>query len=126
MRRCPFQQLRYVGVNLLFSFFAADSWSGAERRLASAHRLQPQLRTAAPSRVVPEPVSIAYAGDAFVLTDAASIVVDARDAEVSRIAEQLASLLRPSTGFVDSDLEQRRVGSWRDRACAFRRRSARP
>lgn len=61
---------------------------------------QPQLRTATPPRVVPEPMSIAYAGDAFVLTDAASIVVDSRDAEVSRTAEQLAALLRPSTGFV--------------------------
>lgn len=62
--------------------------------------MQPQQRTAAPPRVVPEPMSIAYAGDAFVLTDAASIVVDSRDAEVSRTAEQLAALLRPSTGFV--------------------------
>ena len=59
----------------------------------------PALRTAAPPRVVPEPVSLTLASGAFVLTDSASIVVDSRDAEVSRIAEQLASLLRPSTGF---------------------------
>jgi hexosaminidase len=52
------------------------------------------------SRVVPEPVSVTLAtGDAFVLTDSASIVVDSGNAEVSGTAEQLASLLRPSTGF---------------------------
>jgi hexosaminidase len=52
------------------------------------------------SRVVPEPVSVTLAtGDAFVLTDSASIVVDSGNAEVLGTAEQLASLLRPSTGF---------------------------
>ncbi len=63
----------------------------------------PALRTAAPPRVVPEPVSLTLAsGDAFVLTDSAKIVVDAGNAEVSRTAELLASLLRPSTGFAVS------------------------
>jgi hexosaminidase len=61
---------------------------------------QAQLRTAAPPRVVPEPASLTLAsGDAFALTDSTSIGVDAGNAEVSRTAEQLASVLRPSTGF---------------------------
>jgi hexosaminidase len=56
--------------------------------------------TAAPPRVVPEPASLTLAsGDAFALKDSASIVVESANAEVSRTAEQLASLLRPSTGF---------------------------
>jgi hexosaminidase len=61
---------------------------------------QAQLRTAAPPRVVPEPASLTLAsGEAFALTDSTSIGVDAGNAEVSRTAEQLASVLRPSTGF---------------------------
>ena len=58
-----------------------------------------QATVAAP-RVIPEPVSIAFAGgDAFVLRDSTRIVVDAGNAEVSRIAEYLAFLARPSTGY---------------------------
>ncbi len=50
--------------------------------------------------VVPEPVSLtAGPGEAFVLTDSASIVVDGGNADAARIAEQLAAILRPSTGF---------------------------
>ena len=41
----------------------------------------------------------AGSGDAFVLTSATSIVLDAGNPEVSRVAAQLASFLRPSTTF---------------------------
>ena len=58
------------------------------------------LRAAVSPRVVPEPASLTLAGgEAFVLTNSANIVVESGNAEVSRTAEQLASLLRPSTGF---------------------------
>jgi hexosaminidase len=58
------------------------------------------VRGALPPRVVPEPVSLTSAsGDAFVLLDSTTIVVDAGNADAARIAEQLAALLRPSTGF---------------------------
>ncbi|HEY8164073.1 MAG TPA: hypothetical protein VIF83_00830, partial [Gemmatimonadaceae bacterium] len=50
-------------------------------------------------RIVPEPVSLTAGSDPFVLTDSSSIVVDPGNAEVSRTAEQLALILRPSTGF---------------------------
>lgn len=51
-------------------------------------------------RVVPEPVSLTAANDAaFALTSATTIVVDAGNAEAARTAEQLAALLRASTGF---------------------------
>ena len=56
-------------------------------------------RTTAPPRVVPEPASITFGSDAFMLTDSASIVVDAGNAEASRTAGLLALILRPSTGF---------------------------
>jgi hexosaminidase len=42
----------------------------------------------------------AAGGDAFVLSDSMTILVDSGNAEVARTAEQLAALLRPSTGFV--------------------------
>ena len=59
-----------------------------------------QLRPTVFPGVVPEPVSVTLAsGDAFVLTDSTSIVVDPGNAEVLRTAQLLASLLRPSTGF---------------------------
>jgi hexosaminidase len=49
---------------------------------------------------VPEPASITFGTfDPFVITATTSIVVDAGDAEASRVAAQLASLLRPSTAF---------------------------
>jgi hexosaminidase len=38
-------------------------------------------------------------GDAFAIIDSTRIITDAGNAEVARIAEQLASLIRPSTGF---------------------------
>jgi hexosaminidase len=51
-------------------------------------------------RLVPEPVSLAYAaGDAFMLTDSARIVIESGNAEVARTAQQLAAILRPSTGY---------------------------
>jgi hexosaminidase len=60
----------------------------------------PQLRTAAAPRLVPEPMSVISAnGDAFVLTDSASIVVESVNSEPARIAGHLAALLRASTGF---------------------------
>ncbi len=53
-----------------------------------------------PARVVPEPVSLTAATDeGFVLTDSTSIVVDGGNADATRIAEQLATILRPSTGY---------------------------
>src|SRR5437867_6434538 len=59
-----------------------------------------RTRGAVPARVVPEPASLTVAGgDAFALMDSATIVVDAGNTEVARIAEQLAAVLRPSTGF---------------------------
>ena len=66
----------------------------------STPQSQSQARTAVAPRVIPEPVSVTTCatGDAFALTDSASIVVDSGNAEVSRTAEQLASLLRPSDG----------------------------
>ncbi len=58
------------------------------------------LRAAQSPRVVPEPVSLtAGSGEAFVLTDSSSIVVDAGNTDAARIGEQLAAILRPSTGF---------------------------
>jgi hexosaminidase len=52
------------------------------------------------ARVVPEPASLtAASGDAFVLSDSTTIITDSSNAEVVRIAELLAALLRPSTGF---------------------------
>lgn len=57
-------------------------------------------RGALPPRVVPEPVSLTAANGAeFVISDSTSIVLDAGNADLSRIGEQLAALLRPSTGF---------------------------
>ncbi|HJU73642.1 MAG TPA: family 20 glycosylhydrolase, partial [Gemmatimonadaceae bacterium] len=38
-------------------------------------------------------------GDGFTITQATTIVADAGNSDVTRIAEQLAALLRPSTGF---------------------------
>lgn len=58
-----------------------------------------QARTAVVPRVIPEPASITFGGDAFVIKDSASIVVDAGNAEASRTAGLLALVLRPSTGF---------------------------
>src|SRR5215213_1763682 len=59
-----------------------------------------QTRSAVSPRVVPEPASMtAGSGEPFVVTTATSIVVDAGNAEVSRIAAHLASFLRPSTAF---------------------------
>lgn len=50
--------------------------------------------------MVPDPVSVtAGSGEGFVITDSTSIVVDAGNADAQRIAEQLAAILRPSTGF---------------------------
>jgi hexosaminidase len=50
--------------------------------------------------LVPEPASLVPTnGAAFALSDATTIVADSGDAEVARIAELLAALLRPSTGF---------------------------
>lgn len=60
--------------------------------------VQPRAQQA--PRVVPEPVSLTVGpGEAFVLTDSASIVVDGGNVDVTRVAEQLAAILRPSTGF---------------------------
>ena len=57
------------------------------------------VRTEVPPRLVPEPASITFGGDAFVLGNSASIVVDAGNAEALRTAGLLALVLRPSTGF---------------------------
>ena len=58
-----------------------------------------QVRTAASPRVVPEPASVTLGvGDAFAITPSTSIIIDPADADVARIAEHLASILRPSTG----------------------------
>ncbi len=60
----------------------------------------PIQRAAVSPRVVPEPASISFTGgDAFTLGDSARIIVDAGNAEVGKIAEQLAFLARPSTGY---------------------------
>ncbi|MGH7710859.1 MAG: hypothetical protein ACREOG_06220, partial [Gemmatimonadaceae bacterium] len=57
------------------------------------------LRGALPARVVPQPVSLTDTnGEAFVLSDSTTIVVDVGNADVARTAEQLAALVRPSTG----------------------------
>src|SRR5688500_16160987 len=59
----------------------------------------PVRRVLAP-RVVPEPVSQTFAGgEPFVVTGSTSIVADPGNAEVSRVANQLAALLRPATAF---------------------------
>lgn len=59
-----------------------------------------QPRGALPPRVIPEPASLVVAnGGAFVLSASTSIVTEAGNPEVTRVAEQLAALLRPSTGF---------------------------
>ncbi len=51
-------------------------------------------------RVIPAPASMTIArGDVFTLSDSARIVVDGGNAEVSRTAELLAALLRPSSGY---------------------------
>lgn len=51
-------------------------------------------------RIVPAPVSItSVTGTAFPITTATSVVADASNAEVTRVAQMLAALLRPSTGF---------------------------
>ncbi len=58
------------------------------------------VRAVVVPRVVPQPVSFALAGgDAFTLSSATSIVVDAGNADALRVANQLASLLRPATAF---------------------------
>jgi hexosaminidase len=58
------------------------------------------VRAAVVPRVVPQPVSLTLAsGDAFSLASSASIVVDAGNADVLRVANYLASLLRPATAF---------------------------
>ncbi|MDQ3244160.1 MAG: beta-N-acetylhexosaminidase [Gemmatimonadota bacterium] len=62
-------------------------------------RVPAPIRTAVTPRVVPEPVSVTPGSGAFVLASSASIVVDPGNMEVSRTAELLASLVRPSTGF---------------------------
>jgi hexosaminidase len=62
---------------------------------------RPQTRAVVAPRVVPEPASIAFAGsDAFTITDSTSIVIESGNADVTRTAEQLGALVRPSTGFV--------------------------
>ena len=59
-----------------------------------------QPRAVQAPRIVPEPVSLtAGTGDGFVITDSTSIIVDAGNADATRVAEQLAAVLRPSTGF---------------------------
>lgn len=58
-----------------------------------------QLQTVPTPRVIPEPASMTTGSDAFLLTSSASIVVEPGNAEVSRTAELLAMVLRPSTGF---------------------------
>ena len=51
-------------------------------------------------RIIPAPASITVAsGDAFMLSVSAQIVIDPGNAEVSRTAELLAAIMRPSTGF---------------------------
>ncbi|MDP9177315.1 MAG: beta-N-acetylhexosaminidase [Gemmatimonadota bacterium] len=76
-------------------FIAACSPTGP----AAAPAPTPVRRVVAP-RVVPEPVSLTLAGgDAFTLASSTSIVVDAGNAEVLRVANHLASLLRPATAF---------------------------
>src|SRR5436190_16376402 len=58
------------------------------------------VRAAVVPRLVPLPTSLATNGGApFVLTTTTSIVVDPGNAEVSRTADLLALVLRPSTGF---------------------------
>src|ERR1051326_4369349 len=58
------------------------------------------VRAAVIPRLVPLPTSLAATGgEPFVLTNTTSIVVDPGNAEVSRTAELLALVLRPSTGF---------------------------
>jgi hexosaminidase len=58
-----------------------------------------QARAEAVPRVIPEPASITYGGDAFVIKESVKIVVDAGNAEAARTAGLLAMVLRPSTGF---------------------------
>ena len=60
---------------------------------------QVQPRADVIPRVIPEPVSLTPSSGAFALRDSASIVVESGNAEASRIADLLASILRPSTGF---------------------------
>jgi len=58
------------------------------------------VRPAVVPRLVPLPTSLTTnSGSPFVLTNTTSIVVDPGNAEVSRTAELLALVLRPSTGF---------------------------
>lgn len=60
----------------------------------------PRAQAIVTPRLVPEPESFKLeGGDAFMLTDSVSITADAANADVSRVAMQLASLLRASTGF---------------------------
>src|SRR5688572_11203797 len=80
-------------------FIAACSPSGRVGAPAPAPT-PAQARAAVPPRVVPQPVSLTLSGgDPFTLASSTSIVVDAGNAEVQRIANQLASLLRPATAF---------------------------
>ncbi len=62
--------------------------------------LPPVLASLEMHRVVPLPSSVASAAGApFVLSRTSSIVVPAGDANVSRLAELFATMLRPATGF---------------------------
>lgn len=59
-----------------------------------------ETRNALPPRVVPEPVSLnAASGGAFIVSPSTTILVDADNAELTRIADQLAMMMRNSTGF---------------------------
>ena len=51
-------------------------------------------------RVVPAPASLNVGSGSFTVTEATTIAVDAGNTELSRLAEVLGALLRPSTGFV--------------------------
>jgi len=67
-------------------------------RPGTAPPVRPRAQQA--PRLVPEPVSLrAGTGEAFALTQSTSIVVDGGNSDAARVGEQLAAVLRPSTGF---------------------------
>src|SRR5690349_13935060 len=63
--------------------------------------LQP-LASLSAHHLVPQPVSVvAGTGAPFALSAATQIIVPAGNAEVQRIADQLATIMRPSTAFAN-------------------------
>lgn len=67
---------------------------------ASPGRPGPEPRAAAGHALIPAPADLRLSGGApFAITAATTIRVQPGSAEVERIAEQFAHILRPSTGF---------------------------